>query len=197
MHHPLSSTPSTITGHQYRYFDITSIDTRSSAACHFIASGYKHVNNSNVFLFLYKHNEWQTCSEKIIVDSTRNPPRHLDPFPVYELYFDNPITMIDSFFVGIKYQCGRYVSAHRLRNAPIDYFMISNRDTHAEEVKHCHYRSYTLPGTDSIVAEWTNINQSASAGGVSFYFPNTGATRRYHQQPNGGHRKYDTTIDNH
>lgn len=90
---------------------------------------------------------------------------------MYELYFDNPITMIDSFFVGIKYQCGRYVSAHRLRNAPIDYFMISNRDTHAEEVKHCHYRSYTLPGTDSIVAEWTNINQSASAGGYLFIFP--------------------------
>ena len=34
-----------------------------------------------------------------------NPDSLVEPFPVYEVFFDNPVTVTDTFYVGFKYSC--------------------------------------------------------------------------------------------
>lgn len=101
-------------------------------------------------------------------------PTHL-VIPVYEVYFDEPQTVVDSFYVGREYHCGRGVNGSTLwtKNAPVLLLSFSDRENMFRDIYYTYYynsMNSNYPGYDSNFREWSPLYMTFGAQ-TPFLFP--------------------------
>ncbi len=76
--------------------------------------------------------------------------------PMYECYFANPVTVVDSFYVGRHEHAHRYVQSQGYRATTMEIFHVTTRSCYQDSLVQP-YAIYTSHGPDTSHFEWSYV----------------------------------------